>query len=201
MKNNTRPQLTTKTKAEIFDKFYWLKKELTRFCGAHKLPSTGSKIELTKRVTTFLKTGKCPAPKKEKQKWAWDSEQAPLTPKTEVIHYKSDLITRAFFEKKIGPHFKFNADVLSWIKEKLAANQKLTYADIIAEWKKRDALKKDPHYRRPIPKQFQFNQFMQDWARANEQGDAKAAWKLVRSLPGEATYVRYRKIAIKLKGQ
>lgn len=191
MKNNTRPPLTTKVLPETFEKFYWLKKELIQFCSANNLPSAGSKTELTQRIRTFLKTGKRPSPTQKKQTTARDSARAPLTPKILVVHYKSDPITRAFFEKEIGSHFKFNADVLTWIKEKLAANKKFTYADIIAEWKKQDTLKKDPHYKRIIPKQFQFNQFMQDWARAGEQGDARAAWKLARSLPGEATYVRY----------
>ena len=108
-----------------------------------------------------------------------------------MILYKSDVLTREFFQKEIGAHFKFNADVLVWIRNKISARECFTYGDIIAEWLKQEALKQDPSYTRPISQQFQFNQFMSDWKKAGAGRGAKEAWNWLRDQPGEPTYERY----------
>ena len=96
-----------------------------------------------------------------------------------------------FFLKEIGGHFRFKADVLTWIKTKFQNEEDLTYGDIIDQWEKTEQLKQDSNYDRAIPKQFQFNQFMKDWKDAKAGSGANEAWKFIRSLPGEATYAHY----------
>jgi hypothetical protein len=188
-----RPNLSQDINVLAFEQFYWTKLELIKFCRNLTLSTQGSKVELTARVIAFLTSGekKISVLKKAKQR---DSEKAPLTRHTVVIEYKSDAVTRAFFCKEIGPNFRFNADVLTWIKTKLQHKIVLTYGDIIHEWERKEQLKKDPDYQRMIPQQFQFNQFMKDWKDANAGQGAKEAWKVIRSLPGEATYAHYLEV-------
>lgn len=175
-----------------FKQFYWEKIELIAFCREHSISTQGAKFDLAKRIEEFLTSGKKERPcVKKVGKGKWDSEKEPLTRSTIVVNYKSDPVTRAFFQQEIGQHFHFKADVLTWIKTKLQAFEALTYGDIINEWEKNEQLKLDPNYRRAIPKQFQFNQFMKDWKDANAGPGVKEAWELIRSLPGEPTYAHY----------
>ena len=51
-----RPILTTKISVESFKEFYWLKAELQTFCRENGLSTSGSKIEITGRNDTFIRT-------------------------------------------------------------------------------------------------------------------------------------------------
>lgn len=53
-----RPELNKKPDAATFRSFYYLKRELIDFCKENGLPASGSKAELTDRITYFLNTGK-----------------------------------------------------------------------------------------------------------------------------------------------
>lgn len=53
-----RPPLTKSISLEDFQNFYWLKAELQTFCREHGLPASGSKIEITERISHYLHTGK-----------------------------------------------------------------------------------------------------------------------------------------------
>ncbi len=203
-----RPVLNTRITLLDFKDFYWTKLELINFCRENNLSSQGGKLELAGRIEQFLVSGnsenfeKILAPNKTgKLSKIRDSELGPLTKTTPVILYKSDVLTREFFQKEIGPHFKFNADVLVWIKNKISAQECLTYGDIIDEWLKQDRLKKDPSYTRPIPEQFQFNQFMSDWKKAGAGKGEKEAWNWLRDQPGEPTYGRYLELMKGLKAR
>ncbi len=166
--------------------------ELMAYCRQQGLSAQGSKIDLTERIAVFLETGVKEKPVRKKvSPQKWDSARGPLTRTTPVIHYKSDPATRDFFCKEIGAHFRFNADVLTWIKGKLNQQEPFTYGDIIAEWELRDYQKKDPNHQRIIPAQFQFNQFMRDWKEAKAGAGAKLAWAWIRARTADATYARY----------
>ena len=41
-----------------FQNYYWLQAELQTFCREHGLPASGSKIEITERISHYLTTGK-----------------------------------------------------------------------------------------------------------------------------------------------
>jgi len=187
-----RPNLTKRISVIDFTQFYWKKTELIQFCRENTLSTQGSKQELSHRIKTYLTSGKrLPSIESNQEKGKKDSERGPLTPETFVICYKSDPVTRAFFTNEIGPHFRFKADVLTWIKTQRQQQIFLTYGDIIEQWKKQELLKDLPGYERAIPKQFQYNQFMRDWKQAKVGKGAKEAWSRISAVPGEATYAHY----------
>lgn len=195
-----RPILDNKMTPLHFKQFYWEKIELIAFCRKNFMSTQGAKLDLAKRIEEFLTSGKKDIPTQKKvKKGKWDSEKEPLTRGTIVVNYKSDPVTRAFFQQEIGQNFHFKADVLTWIKTKLQAGEILTYGDIINEWEQNEQLKQDPNYSRAIPKQFQFNQFLKDWKEANAGSGAQEAWKFIRSLPGEATYAHYIEVTKQAK--
>ena len=126
-----RPPLNKHIRLIDFKQFYWKKAELLDFCRIYHLPSQGGKIEIAARIEQFLSTGEITIPlRSHPPKEKYDSEKAPLTRITKVSRYKSDPVTRAFFIKEIGPHFRFNAGVLTWIKQKQANNENLTYNEL-----------------------------------------------------------------------
>lgn len=53
-----RPSLTKSISLEDFQNYYWLKAELQTFCRENDLPASGSKIEITERISHYLHTGK-----------------------------------------------------------------------------------------------------------------------------------------------
>ncbi|MEG0473334.1 MAG: SAP domain-containing protein, partial [Solibacillus sp.] len=57
-----RPNLTKDINVESFKDFYWLKEELQSFCRENGLSATGSKIEISDRIETFLQTGEIKKP-------------------------------------------------------------------------------------------------------------------------------------------
>lgn len=53
-----RPILTKEISRQDFMDFYWLKEELQSFCRDNGISASGSKIEISDRIETFLRTGK-----------------------------------------------------------------------------------------------------------------------------------------------
>lgn len=53
-----RPPLTKSISLEDFQNYYWLKAELQIFCREYDLPASGSKIEISGRISHYLTTGK-----------------------------------------------------------------------------------------------------------------------------------------------
>lgn len=189
-----RPKLTSKLNAETFKQFYWLKSELTDFCVQVGLSSSGMKPEIAKRIYTFLKTGKKLKPG-QAAKGVPDSAR-PLTPKTIVINYKNDPVTRQFFTKHIGSHFKFSARVNIFRKAALAKGKKITYGDLIKEWLREYELRKDKNVQLPIMQSCEYNQFTRDYYAANPRAPRTAviaAWKQARTLAGAHTYQAWLK--------
>ncbi len=188
-----RPALTSITNIEVFKKFYWNKKELIAFCKSNGLPIRGGKIELSHRIEFFLTTGKIEKSSPQiKRQGKWDSEQR-ITRNTPVVNYKNDAKTKLFFVDAIGSHFHFNAYLRQFSKIP-NINCNLTYGDLVDGWLKSKAEKKSLTQKPLIEKQFQFNQFQRDFYAA-EKGKTRKhmidAWKMVRSVPGSATYAHY----------
>ncbi|MDP9739437.1 UNVERIFIED_ORG: hypothetical protein QFZ59_001267 [Bacillus sp. B2I3] len=57
-----RSNLSKDISIESFKDFYWLKEELQTFCRENGISSTGSKIEISDRIETFLRTGEIKNP-------------------------------------------------------------------------------------------------------------------------------------------
>lgn len=190
---NVRPKLKQTTDVSVFKLFYWDKKELVDFCKSHGLSYSGGKIELTQSIEYFLRTGQIKeSPKPIRRNGKLDSAET-ITKTTPVVNYKNDAKTKRFFVGAIGPNFHFNAFLRQFAKTP-NMDGSLTYSDLVAGWYKFEAAKKTLDQKAPIEKQFQFNQFQRDFYASNK-GKTRAqmltAWKLVRSVPGQATYAHY----------
>lgn len=188
----SRPKLNRTIPVDVFLSFYWLKQELIEFCRKNQLLMTGSKNELTERISHFLKTGKQNNHVSKQSSNGLDSDND-LTFDTPVINYKNDAKTGQFFKKHIGQHFHFNAYLRQFAKERPL--EKLTYGDLIKGWIVAESLKKDPNYKTTIDKQFQYNQFIRDFfthEKGKTQLEAINAWHLVKAKPGPCTYEYYK---------
>lgn len=187
-----RPELTNKIGPSDFAKFYWDAKELAAFCMHHKISSKGGKIEVAARITHFLKSGEALKPKKIVRVGGWDSDKE-LTKNTPVINYRNDAKTRVFFQQSIGSKFRFNNYLRQFAKAP-NNNQKLTYGALVVGWQNAEAEKRSVGKKTTIDKQFQYNQFQRDFYAAEKDKSRvqlNKAWKLVRTVPGEASYAHY----------
>lgn len=191
-----RPELTRNIDVATFKNFYWDKIELISFCKSNGLSYSGGKIELTRIIEIFLRTGYIEesfGPIKRSGKL--DSDKL-ITLNIPVVNYKNDAKTKQFFVDKVGPKFHFNAYLRQFAKTP-NMDGSLTYGDLVDGWIKSEADRKALKQKAPIDKQFQFNQFQRDFY-ASEKDKTRsqmlAAWKLVRSVPGQATYAHYLKL-------
>ena len=189
--------LSTSLTPENFRLNYYCKADLINFCRSHGLSSTGLKSELNARIELFLETGKVITGSVKKNKAQPDSE-AGLSLTKQVINYKSDAITRAFFEKHI-PGFKgFSAFIQKWLKQRLHDGDIFTYKDVVEKHIEFLQNKKKAKTNGEAPTvthaSCQFNQFFMDYShdKSDKFHSAKNAWQLVRNSAGEKTYRRYK---------
>ncbi len=186
MKTQERPELSKKLTVDEFKKFYWEKKELIAFCRDHKIPTQGGKIDLENRIIYYLETGKIKTIKKIVRLGDWDSSKN-IIKQTPVINFKCDALTRKFFTSERGDKFKFNQYLREFAKQ--PNDGTITYGDLVDGWKVSQIKKK-----KIIDKQFQYNQFQRDFY-AHDKNETRSeclkAWRLVRSVEGEATYKHY----------
>lgn len=186
-----RPNLDANITPDQFKVHYWEKKELVAACRIFGLASTGAKDELTDRIYHYLKTGE----KKTsavKAVGVWDSDSA-LTLTTPVRHYRNDAATRAFFERYIA-HFRYNLYLREHAKKSLNELAGLTYGDLVEGWKLFEEERNVLGFKPEIGKQFQYNQFIQDYFKAYpnaKRQDAIQAWKVIRQTAGEHTFRAY----------
>ncbi|EOO15638.1 DUF6434 domain-containing protein [Bacillus cereus] len=186
-----RPPLTKSISLEDFQNYYWLKAELQIFCREHDLPASGSKIEITERISHYLTTGKilknCSHQKVSKTSLSY-KDLSLQTIITENHRCSEDV--RAFFKEKIGANFRFTVALQKFFKENVGK----TYEDAIAFWYEENERKKDPTYKTTISSQFEYNRFTRDFFKdPNNKGkskaDAIAAWNEIKAKPGSNAYV------------
>jgi len=180
-----RPNLNKNISVKDFQDFYWLKKELTDFCRAAKIPTRGGKIEISERIIHYLKTGqvkKQQTKKKSNSKFDWN--KALLSKETIITdNYKSSENVRDFFIQVIGPHFKFNVQFMNWMK----SNAGKTLQDAAEQWyvlQKESNNKSQP---KKIAPQFEYNTYLRDFlAHYPNQNRATgiACWKIKRDQRG-----------------
>ncbi|MFP7494825.1 DUF6434 domain-containing protein [Terribacillus saccharophilus] len=179
-----RPELTRMTKAEDFLDYYWLKEELVQFCRVNELPVSGSKMEITARIESFLRNGTIEKPKQK---------QSRRRKKTADVLSRSTIITeehrcsqhvRAFFKKEIGEHFHFSTYIQNYFRENIGK----TYEDAIAAWHEEEIRKKDPAYKKDIAPQFEYNRFIHNFFSnpaniGKTRSQAIDAWNKKKSRP------------------
>ncbi|WP_137789240.1 DUF6434 domain-containing protein [Bacillus sp. E(2018)] len=182
-----RPNLTKQLSIKSFKEYYWLKEELQRFCRTEGLSTSGSKIEISHRIETYLETGKILKPTRKIIAKKEASKELSLdTVITE--NHRCGQEVRAFFKSHI-PNFHFSTYIQSFFKENVGK----TYHDVVKNWYEEEVRKKDPTYKKEIGTQFQYNQFTRDFfADPNNRGKSREdvinAWNTIKSLPGSNKY-------------
>ncbi|MDM5189281.1 DUF6434 domain-containing protein [Bacillus sp. DX4.1] len=185
-----RPPLTRDIRLEDFSNYYWLKKELQEFCREHGLPASGSKIEITERITTFLKTGEIQKSQLVQKKKIFSPSHKPLSLQTIITeNQRCSEDIRAFFQEIIGLKFRFTVALQTFFKENVGK----TYEDAVQFWYEEQERKKHPSYKTEIGAQFEYNRFTRAFFQdPNNKGksrtDAIAAWKEVKAKPGSNAY-------------
>ncbi len=189
----TRPNLTRTTRPETFKQFYWDKKELLEFCNSHSIPSKGGKIEIADRIEHFLRTGKIKSAQEVHRAGPWDSEKG-IGSVDPVVNYKNDAATQAYFKSKIGECFHINGYLRAFAKQQNDGS--LTYGDLVEGWKKAESSKSSSAGVAEIAPQFELNRFQRAYSSdpSEKRDKLKDAWRLVRSVAGEATYEHYKEL-------
>lgn len=190
-----RPNLTKDISLQSFKDFYWLKEELQSFCREHGLSASGSKIEISNRIETFLCTGVIIKPERKSNKNRNIQSQLDLSLSTVISeNHRCSQNVRAFF-KTVIPKFHFSTYIQNYFKH----NAGKTYGDVVDSWYKEEERKKDPSSKNKIDPQFEYNQFIRDfYADPNNRGksreEAIEAWNNIKKLPGSNKYISNHKL-------
>lgn len=189
---NQRPKLDKKLDCETFSNYYYLKQELVDFCKESNMPTSGSKTEITERISYFLKTGKVPSftPKIRKTKNIQEiNENIEIEP-----NFVCSEKHRAFFKEKIGEKaFSFNVVFQKWLKN----NPGKTYGEAIRVYY--EILQEKKTKKTTIDKQFEYNTYIRDFFQDNlghTLQQAITCWKYKKGLKGHNRYEREDLIAL-----
>jgi hypothetical protein len=187
--DSSRPPLTPSLSPDVFRNFYWLGKELQEFCRANGLSAVGPKIEMSDRIEQFLQTGEIKEPLKRPARKPEPLIELTLDTIITENHRCSQHV-RAFFNSVI-PKFHFSTYIQKYFRDNVGS----TYRDAVEAWYQEEDRKKDPSYKTTIGAQFEYNQFIRDFAadqknRDKTRKDAVAAWNIVKTLPGSNKYSR-----------
>lgn len=167
-----------------FRECYFLKEELVEYCRQNGLPVSGSKEELTERVSWFLETGGILQPKTKRNSKASIAQELTVDSSIEADFVCSE-VHRRFFKEKIGPSFTFNVAFQKWLK----TNPGRTYADAIEAYHAIRASKKASKTK--IDPQFEYNAYIRDFFAANKGlplQEAIKCWKYKKSRRGHHRY-------------
>lgn len=187
-----KPKLTKGISLKEFTDHYWLKEELIQFCRSAGINSSGGKIEIAKRITKYLSSGKIikTASKKNNttSNFNWKTEK--LDSSTIITdNYKNSENVRSYFQSVLGAGFKFNVEFMNWMKKNLGK----TLKDAAEAWTEINEKKKDKNIKTDIAPQFEYNTYIRDFLQDNSRlktKDAIKCWKIKRDLSGPKKYNR-----------
>ena len=172
-----RPNLTKEISIKDFDEYYWLKEELQTFCRENGISASGSKMEISDRIKTYLLTGEIKKPIRKRRvnkKIETKSELSLDTVITENHRCSQDV--RAFF-KTVIPKFHFSTYIQNYFKNNIGK----TYRDVVDAWYEEEERKKDPTYKKVIAPQFEYNQFIRDFF-ADPKNQGKSREEAIKAL-------------------
>ena len=194
---SNKHKLNKELSSAEFKEYYFLKEELKEFCRNEGLKISGSKNQLEKRIIYYLDTGKSLDDSNSIEK-----DDKPIRPnfqksnKTKATtskeirldsilgeNFKCSEDKREFFEKEIGKGFKFKVKFQKWLK----ANPNKTYQDAINAYHELQ----NSNEKTVIDKQFQYNQYIRDFFKDNDDktlNDAIKCWKYKKSIKGHNKY-------------
>lgn len=178
-----RPDLDRKLDSKTFKEYYYLKEELIAFCRKNDLQTTGSKSELTERITEFLDTGK-------RIYKAHTTKRNPMIDEItlDTIIEENFVCSekhRAFYKEHIGKSFSFNVAFQKWLKSNAGKTYRSSidaYYQILEDKKKNKTT---------IDKQFEYNTYIRDFFADNKDKSLEQAikcWKYKKSLKGHNKY-------------
>uniref|UniRef100_UPI003F496D43 DUF6434 domain-containing protein n=1 Tax=Niallia taxi TaxID=2499688 RepID=UPI003F496D43 len=185
-----RPNLSKDISVEKFKDFYWLKEELQSFCRENGMSASGSKIEITNRIETFLRTGEIKKPLRKTNKMQKQQPQVNLSLDTVITeNHRCSQNVREFF-KTVIPKFHFSTYIQNFLKNNVGK----TYRDVVEAWNEEEERKKDSSFKKTIAPQFEYNQFIRDfYADSKNQGvsrdEAIKAWNEIKKQPGSNKYL------------
>ena len=184
-----RPNLIKEISIKDFKDYYWLKEELQNFCRGNGISTSGSKLEISERIETFLMTGEIKKPMRKSRVIKNEELQSELSLDTVITeNHRCSQDVRAFF-KSVIPKFHFSTYIQNYFKNNIGK----TYRDVVDAWYEEEERKKDPSYKKNIAPQFEYNQFIRDFfADPKNQGksrdEAIEAWNKIKKLPGRNQY-------------
>lgn len=185
-----RPILSKELYPQDFRNYYWLKEELQTFCRENGMRVSGSKMELTERISVFLQTGEVQSPIQKRTSPSKKVITTNLSLDTIISdNHRCSQAVRAFFQSVI-PNFHFSTFIQNYFRE----NAGKTYSDVVNAWHEEEEQKKDPAYQRQIGSQFEYNQFIRDYFadptnKHKSRADAIEAWHTIKRLPGSNKYI------------
>ena len=184
-----KPPLRLGISLADFKAYYWLMVDLVALARILEMPTHGSKPELSARIERRLQNlPDLPAPRPGRAARARDSA-GPLRRDTQVVNYKSDAKTRAFFVAQIGPSFHFTYH----LNQYRLAHEGVTYGDLVDEWLAESARRRAAGSQPPIAGHGKYNRFIRAFfVDAANQGkslaDAAAAWNAIKNDRGDPRY-------------
>ena len=178
--DSARPSLTRDLTATEFLRWYWLKVELSTFARALGLSATGSKQDVTTRITACLE-GKTPPSPSTRQRKAGRQLEAPLTRGTLIPPgQRASEVLREFFEREAGTGFRFTGPIRTFLAESPGDR---TLGEAIVLYQSGRGQKTEV-----IGAQFELNRFTRAFHEQHPGATAKevrAAWIRYRSLPAD----------------
>ena len=174
-----RPDLAIRLTGAELARWYWLKSELIGLARMLGVVSSGSKEELTARLTAVLDGH--PPPVRSSRATAGPGRQlcGDLSADTVIpAGQRSSQQLRAWFLTNVGPSFRFDRRMRKFIN---AADGTTTLGDAARHWTStRNETDAD------IDPQFELNRFTRAWHASHPTGtrvEFLADWKRYRSLP------------------
>ena len=189
---SNRPELSNDIDGKAFGQWYWLKEELVSFCKENGIPSSGSKEELSTRISRYLDSGEIVVPVRRTC-----SKISPSSITLDSLIEDNFVCSekhRAFFKSQLGDSFSFNVAFQKWLK----SNSGKTYADAVSAYREIKSSSKGK--RKSIDKQFEYNTYIRDFFEDNKGRsleDAIRCWKYKKSRPGSNRYEKEDLIILK----
>lgn len=166
----SRPLLTHVTSAEELLRWYWLKEELIQICRRHKIPSSGTKPELTARIAAHFSGKPLRSAKRVLRKAEMPSEFGLETRISEG--WRCTPALGAFLRSQCGRTFRFNKPVRDFIHSGMG--HKLSeVVEVYRQSVKPDAPKLE------IPPQLEYNRHTREYYASNpgaKREEVLAAW-------------------------
>lgn len=185
----SRPKLDSNISLEDYLNYYWLKKELVQFCNEIGIDSTGWKLEIHRRIVDYLSNNVI-------HKKVYKSNKTEHKDLTEInldmvvtSGFKRNPQTTNFF-KSIDSRFHYSVRLNQFIRDNIG---KITYKDIMDEWRKEYELKRKGIKTTPELPQCEYNRFVKDYLEDNRDRsfkDAVSAWNFKKLMRGDNRYHR-----------